>query len=322
MTAKQLLQARKAYHVYCQEIDKYYNELSKTCDSDKQILIMQELYQYIKYISLILYNQDENFNKNYIALTSSTLLCEKLLPKEYIVDIKTNFNYNSIKMCKTEDPYAILEYIVNQARRYILSKARYDMNPVLENMNLMCHCIPTCNFIENICHDLNLKYQKIALNPGFTNDVNLFNGVKQHYFMIVKIRGVKYLIDCTYAQFFKLDRCLIDRLGIMKQSGCNPGVFMNLDSSRLRVAKQILKYGFIELTDDVLKAYLDGFAISYRNGLYYENTHDFTYTTDYTANNYRDFLNNEDNQLNHESKLLLGIQKQPLQNPKLSFSKR
>ena len=80
----------------------------------------------------------------------------------------------------------------------------------------------------------------------------------------------------------------------------------------------MLKDGFILLNEEVLKNYLDGFAISYRNGLYYEETNNFSFTTSYTPKQYIDFLKGNDNQLNYEKRSHLGFQQKVLQK-KLSF---
>lgn len=322
MTLKELTEARKNYSKYCNELDKYQKELSNLKNTDKKLTVIKDLYSYVKDISLELYNNDENFEQNYFAISSSIFYCEKLLPKENIMQTKAEHHPNSIiEMSKENSSEAILNYIVNQARNFILNKARYQANPSLEKINLVAECIPTCNFIENICKNMNIKCQKIALYPGFMQDSTLFKGIKQHYFTIIQLKNEEYIVDCTYAQFFRLDRCILERLGIIRLSGCNAGIFMTMDETKKKVADKILKDGWIELTNETLKSYLDGFAISYRNGLYYEQTNDFTFTTDYTADDYRRFLSSDDNQLNYEKRKHLGIQMQPLQNPKLVLKK-
>ena len=56
---------------------------------------------------------------------------------------------------------------------------------------------------------------------------------------------------------------------------------MLMDKDRLKLSKDILEQGYVLLDDKNLKTYLDGFTISYRNGLYYEIMDDFSYTTKY-----------------------------------------
>ena len=94
---------------------------------------------------------------------------------------------------------------------------------------------------------------------------------------------------------------------------------MLMDKDRLKLSKDILEQGYVLLDDKNLKNYLDGFTISYRNGLYYEIMDDFSYTTKYTAEDYRIFLRHEDNQVNHECHQVLGYQERLLKNPRMKF---
>ena len=88
---------------------------------------------------------------------------------------------------------------------------------------------------------------------------------------------------------------------------------MIMSEERKKVAEVLLKRGWIELDQNVFKHYMDGFAISFRNGLYYEQTNDFSYTTNYTASDYEKFLFGADTQILHEGDEVLGYQKRPLQ---------
>ena len=100
-------------------------------------------------------------------------------------------------------------------------------------------------------------------------------------------------------------------------SGCLPGCFMTMTEDRLNVASTILKKGYMPLTEQNMKNYFDGFALSYRNGLYYEETSDFSFTTPYTGVDYLDFISGKDSQIKHESREVLGFQEKPLKNPKM-----
>ena len=84
---------------------------------------------------------------------------------------------------------------------------------------------------------------------------------------------------------------------------------MTLNSNRLETASKILSRGWIPLLE--AKDYFDGFVLSYRNIHYYENTKDYSFNVDYTIDNYIDFINNLDSQLNYEGRKILEIQKRP-----------
>jgi hypothetical protein len=149
----------------------------------------------------------------------------------------------------------------------------------------------------------------------------LYNGAGYHYFNIVTISDKKYLVDCTYKQFFKTDKASLERLGIPLFCPPYPGTFMLLDEKRKEVAKTILKQGWIEATDENLKCYFDGFTISFRNGLYYENLGKISYDTDYTVEDYIRFIKGSDSQLKHENEECLGFQRKPLEDYTLKFKK-
>ena len=95
-----------------------------------------------------------------------------------------------------------------------------------------------------------------------------------------------------------------------------------MTKKRLLVAKKILKDGWIELTDDNLKSYLDGFTLFYRNGLYYEKKTNSSYETSYTSKDYNNLITGYDSQVDHEDIETLGFQQRPLQNPHLDFQRR
>lgn len=321
MTLEQARKANDCYGKYCQEIKKYYTYMQKLRNTDSKIKNIEQLYYYVKHISSELYSKDENFEKNYFAITSLVLKCERLLSNEYVIDINSNYNPdNNLFVCE-KNPEDILIYITNNARNFICSKANHQLNLSLDKINMVGQCLPVSNYIESLCKKIGIKSKKISLLPGFTKTPILCNGLKQHYAVIVQIEEKEYLIDCTYAQFFQLNRCILERLGIPKLSGCLCGAFMIMNDSRRKVADKILKDGWIRLDNITLKNYMDGFALSYRNGLYYEQTNDFSYEINYSSHNYKKFLDGEDSQLNHESEFVLDFQKKPLENPSLIFKK-
>lgn len=158
----------------------------------------------------------------------------------------------------------------------------------------------------------------IRIEQGFSSINLLCDGYGCHYFNIVLYKDKAYLVDVTYKQFFKESKCSLERLGIPKRLSPLAGIFMVNDEFRKDVAETLLKRGWIELTPEVTKAYFDGFAISYRNGIYYEEK-GLVFETGYTDHNYRDFIRGCDNQVNHEGEYVLGYQLRPLKNPSMRF---
>lgn len=229
----------------------------------------------------------------------------KMLPS-YVCDVTI-----TEKSCSKED---ILDYIVYKLREYILCflEGRYQS---VDQVDLTDACI-VCSFkVKDICDELNIPCEKVEIHPGYNIKARLFGLCGFHYFNIVTINNKKYIIDGTYKQFFKENVCLVDEIGVPLTCAPSPGFFMKLTKDRQEVAKKILKDGWIELTDDTLKAYCDGFTLSYRNGLYYETFSTTDFKTEYTGEDYLRFLKGEDNQTNHEPIECLGPLKKVLSAP-------
>lgn len=298
------------YHKYYETILKYKACIVNTGNIAEKINIMNSIYDYVKEISIYLYKNDPNFEKNYPYIENLVLQCESLLANEKITDIKSNFNIE----VKKSDP---ISYIVNQAREYIYNN-RSDKKLKFDDLDLAGKCFIASNYIKNMCQGMNIKCYKIGLFPGFTYSPILYNGLKQHYFNIIDLNNEFYLVDITYSQFFKLDKNILNRIGAINFLGCSTGIFMNMTGSRKNVANNLLEKGFIKIENEVMKDYLDGFALSYRNGLYYETTNDYTFKTNYSNEDYLNFLIHNDNQINHENEKFLDIQKIPI-TKKLKF---
>ena len=183
-------------------------------------------------------------------------------------------------------------------------------------------CFEASNIVNKVSSKYSIKSQSLIISPGFKKNLNLPNDLRFHYFNIIVINGKKYIVDCSYRQFFLLANNCLDRLGIMHFTGISAGKAMLMDEKRKEVAMKILRDGYIEATEENIKAYLDGFAISFRNALFYEETNDFSYTTPYTALDYIHFFEGSDSQLDHESQDTLGFQLKLLKKPNMSFEKR
>ena len=74
-----------------------------------------------------------------------------------------------------------------------------------------------------------------------------------HSFAIATIGEKRYIIDCTYRQFFQTAD------NNEKEETLDLETIMSCDEKRKKLAEQILKSGWIEATPENLKVYLDGF---------------------------------------------------------------
>lgn len=214
---------------------------------------------------------------------------------------------------------AILDYIVDQTRNYLYEKLslgdRYDQ---FEKFDLQDECLNASNFAFDCAVSMDVPAYEVVVYPCFKkNSGVMFGGA--HVFLLVDIEDKRYLVDCTYSQFFIKSRCNLDRLGTPLLRGPSPGTFAKYDPLRQMIADTILSRGWIEFTSEVMKAYFDGFTLSIRNGLYYERTGDFSCKTPYDSIDYNNFLFGKDRIFNYERKEELGYQLRPLKDPAMKI---
>lgn len=260
--------------------------------------------------------------RNYIVDLVSII---RDMPIEYIIDT----NIASVKKptldskaeflrCKVFKKYEIedvLDYIVYYGRKKLVPNQdirKYD------DYDVVNRCSSSSKNVDDIADVFELGHRIVRIDPGFSYEDLLLNGSGKHYFNIIEYKGKEFLVDVSYKQFFKKHACSLERLGVPLLFPPLAGIFMIQDDFRKQVAECLLKRGWIELTPETGKAYFDGFAISYRNGLYYEDK-DIVFETDYTYANYKNFLKGIDNQVKHEGKNVLGYQLRPLKNPSMRF---
>ena len=108
-----------------------------------------------------------------------------------------------------------------------------------------------------------LNSMGINVNPVNTNEV--INGVSGHSLTIASINTIEgektYLIDPTYLQFFTKEGCDKSKFVILKDKVCitpDPGYFIS-ESNSEETIMPLPTDGYIELTDEVAKAYGDSF---------------------------------------------------------------
>ncbi len=296
---------------------KYQKKLEEATNINEIVSIFEEIYTYIKKISLNWYNNDPyGFDYGIVSILAPLINLENTYLENIMINkVEPIFKPFSSELPDERAP-EMLQYIVNETRKYLYNLKHEKKT--FATLDLTDCCSDAAHFIANLCYKLNIKAQIIKIDPAFTTKVHIYDGFGFHYFNVIYYNNNAYLMDTTYSQFFLLRKNILERLGVYDTNGCAPGIFMLMDKKRLLIAEKILKDGFILLNEEVLKNYLDGFAISYRNGLYYEETNNFSFTTSYTPKQYIDFLKGNDNQLNYEKRSHLGFQQKVLQK-KLSF---
>ena len=298
---------RSKYETYKTDVIKRYIDV-KLGEMKDQYNNMDELYRYVRRIQND-YFIDGNLSNDFNYITRYLKKAEEDLPREFIIESSPNFNkeYDS-------DEEEKLRYIIYNVRSKLL----------IDNVNdpLVDKCSYSSNLVSRCAKELDLNARRIIIYPGFTKEhYNLHYGSGYHAFNIVTINDKNYIVDLTYRQFFLSDRNSLERIGVCSLSNTLPGRFMTMNESRMKTASKILKDGYVEMTDENIKNYFDGFALSYRNATYYEETDDFSFTTVYSPYDYMRFISEEDSQLNHEGIDRLGFQKKILRNPNIKFNK-
>lgn len=294
---------------HSQNIFDVVNRLHGNNDND----MLQEIYLYVKGITN-LYYYDNCYEKSllpaYKLIRFSVGLAEEKVSSR-IINIPINFELLDDK----KNDKSFLDYVVYSTRKYLLEKRYLDSKIVrLDKINFADECLNAANFIKAICDENGIESYILQIAPGYDINSKLYDcdGLKYHYFNVIKYAGEYYLLDITYLQFFYTRYNILDRIGLVNIPPCDPGCFMMMSNIGQEAATEIIKNGYIKLDEKVFKIYLDAFTISFRNGLYYENTNDFSFTTNYSIEDYIRFLNGEDNQINYEGEENLGYQKSPL----------
>lgn len=309
---------------YMKRLNECYDNMRVTDNYYSLVKELDVAYLILKNVATKITNEEES--QNYDKLRNRVLDCESLCENTFIVESNPDFNLlderfsnKSIFEIKNED---LVDYLIWFTRvRLYESHQDKEREKIIDfnKLSLTNDCKLACNIVSLLCNSLKISCEIIELLPAFTDEYQLYGGNGFHYFCLVTIDGERYIVDPTYRQFFTLDSNLINRLGVFKLNGCNPGVYMMMDDSRKKTALNILKKGYVIATDENVKNYLDGFALSYRNGLYYEWIGNADYKTPYTIDDYFKFIKKEQTLFDFEPREFLGEQDKPLNNVKFRF---
>ncbi len=300
-----------------QLLEAYKKRVFGLNNSEDIIRYSNEFYKGLKEIAAYYY-PDEEVPFYYRNLVRDIFLFERFLPQDYLFSFQSHdFSKILDKPISLKNEEAILNYLVDQTRNFLFDKVSFDRTIFpYESYDLQNQCVEAADFLTECSAKMGIESRRIIIYPCFQRNSGVMGG-NIHAFSLVKINESTYLVDCTYSQFFTIYRCNLNRIGVPLFAGCAPGTFMQYDSFYQEMAQNLLNRGWVKYDDKILKAYLDGFLLSYRNGLFYQRTKDFSFTTNYTALDYENFIYGKDNLFQHEKKEELGFQLKPLTNPNM-----
>ena len=300
----------------------------ETSSPTEQFCIIEEMYKVVKEYSLLFFDE-EKYSIYYKNILDLVIECESAINSFNLYgNIDNNMSTTSLSNINSIEE--LLDYIVYKVRKTIIkeyimisSERFHAINPNINisQIDLTSMCDTISSYVSMECKKLGIKCKKVQIAPGFNERMHLYNNGGMHTFNIIEIGNKEYLMDLSYNQFFKEDSTnMLERLGIPYLSPCKPGIYMMTNHERFLTASTIIEKGWVPFNEQNIKNYFDGFTLSVRNGLYYELLGKVDYSTNYTSDDYINFLEGSDDLFKHEPNEGLGYQKRPLKNPYLNFN--
>ena len=184
-----------------------------------------------------------------------------------IIDFEINkeqIEENRIKeieeLCINKMPLNIEEVdLLLKNLSYLVRKKIADHeDTTIDDYSYSFKCDLAQSMIYHYLNNLNIK-----VNPVNTNE--MIKDVTGHSLIVANINTTEgekiYLVDPTYIQFFTKEGCDKSKFVILKDKVCitpDPGYFIS-ESNSEETVMPLLTDGYIELTDEVAKAYGDSF---------------------------------------------------------------
>lgn len=174
---------------------------------------------------------------------------EKNIDYNYLSNIKFKIS-NKISISNEE-----LSYFLNT----IIYLTRYKINPNLDNYDFKCDLAQSMLYYY-------LKYLNCNIHP-LTTQKSITDNITGHNFLTIELlvnNELKhYLLDPTYIQFFKKEKCTKDAYFIHPTYKDyilltpDPGFF--IQENMKESAQFLLNHGYIELNENTAKMYGDSF---------------------------------------------------------------
>lgn len=244
------------------EIIKNTSEYFRNTDFEVKEILRSNLineYNLLYYYQSKLYGIDRAYSLD--SLISS-------LPDVYIVDEKPErFEINDTLLSELdfnngltmEEALELLKWTVNNTRDNLNKDLENDGNSsedVYDNYNLL----GTCGFSQ-----FSSLYPLQQLGLEITiNNTNAISGGSHAYGTVLipiktenKIEKKRFLIDCTYRQFFTIPYNNVSRYFYNDKPF--PGYFISSDQEYIKFSRELLKNGFVEASYSNIEKYLQPF---------------------------------------------------------------
>lgn len=242
-------------NIFWNELERIKTRMLGARDYEKEMIPLMEELQQLLSSNPEVTKQYKNHKRIINALESVYII-------ESVPSIEENIVYKD-EMSSDEKA----NYIAQRMRQLLLDSEKNNrgIDYDLSTDNLRGECRNTTKLLLEECTELNTQtiMRRGSRNPiiadGFDTKFDL--GITEndnHSFGIVEIDGKKYIIDCTYRQFFSVTKNI--DFGSVRDAGR----YMLADEQRKSFAEQLLKYGYIEATPENLKMYFDGFVLADR----------------------------------------------------------
>ena len=173
----------------------------------------------------------------------------------YYIDIK----YLSDIEHKITNKISITNEELTYFLDYIIYLTRYNINPSLDNYDFKCDLAQS--ILYYYLKNLNCNIHPLTTQNSITNNITGHSFITLE--LIVNNESKYYLLDPTYIQFFKINKCNKDAYfihPIYKNHVLltpDPGFF--IQENMKENAKFLLNHGYIELNEKTAQMYGDSF---------------------------------------------------------------
>lgn len=209
---------------------------------------------------------------------------------EFTPHIENNINYNYLSDIeyKIKNKISLTNEELNNFLNTIIYLTRYKIDPNLNNYDYKC------DLAQSILYYY-LKKLDCNIHPLSTQN-SITSNITGHSFitleLLVNNKLTHYLLDPTYIQFFKHDKCTKNNYYIHPSYKDyilltpDPGYF--IQDNMKEQAKFLLNHGYIELTEPTAQMYGDSFYNTKTgpntNNLKYQSIPGFIYLNSFTKN--------------------------------------